>query len=522
MLRFRDLAILVAFLMVGAAFAQDQELVIARPTDALSLDAQQESTAPGAWVYGNVIEPMIALAPDGSLVPRLATSWEYVDDTRLRFTLREGVTFHDGTPFNAEAVKFTWDRALFADPPGRWSGLAGPVEAVEVVDDYTVDVVASVPYGPLLLTASMIYTGVVSPSAVQELGEGYSRNPVGTGPFKFVEWVTNERIVLEANDDYWRGRPELDRVVFRVIPEDGARMLSLRTGEVDMVLNPPPSDLAAFEADPGFEIAQADSVQVYYLGFNLEKAPADDVRVRQAVQHALDVPLIVESVLEGGATVATSVISPGVFGHIDMELSERYPYDPDAAAALLEEAGWVDSDGDGIRERDGERLVLEALPANGRYLRDLEVAEVVQEFLRQVGIELQLDVFEWATTFPLSQEDPLQYHMVTFAWLTTTTDADYTLFSNFHSEELPPNSWNKYRYANDQVDAWLEEARASVDPEVRADLYARVQEQLAVDLPSIPIYNTNELAVHSTAVQGFVTHPVQYILDLYPVSLADQ
>lgn len=516
----RILALVVLVIAGGLVYAQDTELVIARPSDALSLDAQVESTAPGAWVYGNIIEPLIALKADGSIEPRLATDWEYIDNTRLRFTLREGVNFHDGTPFNADAVKFTWDRSLFSDPPGRWSGLAGPVSAVEVVDEYTVDIVSSVPYGPLLLTATMVYTGVVSPAAVEKYGDDYGRNPVGTGPFKFVEWVTNQRIVLEANENYWRGAPELDRVVFRVIPEDGARMLSLRAGEVDMVLNPPPSDLPAFASDANFTVAQADSVQVFYLGFNLEKAPTDDLRVRQAVHHALDIPLIVESILEGGATVATSVISPGVFGHIDMELGERYAYDPERAGELLTEAGWVDEDGDGIREKDGQPLVLDVLPANGRYLRDIEVAEVIQEFMRQVGIEASLDVFEWATAFPLSQEDPLQYHAVSFAWLTTTTDADYTLFSNFHSEELPPNSWNKYRFADPEVDQWLEQARGSIDQEERARLYALVQQRLAEELPSIPIYNTNELAVHSASVQNFQTHPVQYILDLYPVSIA--
>jgi len=518
----KRLLALLLLLLVGLGFAQGSELVIARPSDAISLDAQEESTAPGAWVYGNIIEPLIALNADGSIEPRLATEWEFIDPTRLRFKLREGVTFHDGTPFNAEAVKFTWDRALFSDPPGRWQGLAGPIAAVEVVDEYTVDIVSSVPYGPLLLTATMVYTGVVSPAAVEQYGEAYGRNPVGTGPFKFVEWQTNDHITLEANEDYWRGRPALDRVIFRVIPEDGARMLALRAGEVDMVLNPPPSELAAFESDPAFAVSMADSVQVFYLGFNLDKPPVDDPLVRQAVAHALDVPLVVESVLEGGATVATSVISPGVFGHIDMELDERYPYDPARAQELLEQAGWTDNDGDGIREKDGEPLLLRVLPASGRYLKDREVAEVVQEFLRQVGIQAELDIFEWGTTFPLSQEDPLQYHVVSFAWLTTTTDADYTLFSNFHSEELPPTSWNKYRYSNPEVDAWLEQARGSIDEEERSELYAQVQRQLAEDLPSIPIYNTNELAVHSANVQNFQTHPVQYILDLYPVTLSEQ
>lgn len=518
----RKLLVLILLLVIDLSFAQGGELIIARPSDAISLDAQEETTAPGAWVYGNIIEPLIALNADGSIAPRLATEWEFIDPTRLRFQLREGVTFHDGTPFNAEAVKFTWDRALFSDPPGLWKGLAGPIAAVEVVDEYTVDIVSEVPYGPLLLTASMIYTGVVSPAAVEKYGEAYGRNPVGTGPFRFVEWQTNDHITLEANEDYWRGRPALDRVVFRVIPEDGARMLSLRAGEVDMVLNPPPSELASFESDPAFVVSMADSVQVFYLGFNLDKPPVDDLLVRKAIAHALDIPLIVESVLEGGATVATSVISPGVFGHIDMELDERYPYDVARAQELLEQAGWTDSNGDGIREKNGEPLVLKVLPASGRYLKDREVAEVTQEFLRQVGIQADLEIFEWGTTFSLSQEDPLQYHMVSFAWLTTTTDADYTLFSNFHSEELPPESWNKYRYSNPEVDTWLEQARGSIDEEERLELYTQVQQQLAEDLPSIPVYNTNELAVHSASVEGFQTHPVQYILDLYPVTLADQ
>jgi peptide/nickel transport system substrate-binding protein len=260
-------------------------------------------------------------------------------------------------------------------------------------------------------------------------------------------------------------------------------------------------------------------VQVYYLGFNLQKAPVDDIRVRHAIQHAIDVPLLVEAILEGGATPATSVISPGVFGYVDMNLDELYPYDPEAAGALLDEAGWT-MGSDGIRvNAEGERLVLDTLPANGRYLRDLAVAETVQEFLRQVGIELKLDVFEWATTFPLSQEDPLKYHLVTFAWLTTTTDADYTLYSNFRSDQFAPASWNKYRFADEEVDAWLAQARGSVDAAERADLYRLVQERLAEQLPSIPIYNTNELAVHRAGLGNFATHPVQYILDLFPVTL---
>lgn len=519
----RSLSILVLFLLslgLNSGLAQS-ELVIVRPSDPVSLDANLETTAPGAWVYGNVIEPLITLNADMEIEPRLAESWEFVEPNRLRFYLREGVTFHDGTPFNAEAVKFTWDRALFSDPPGRWKSLAGPIEAVEVVDEYTVDIVAEQPYGPLLLTATMPYTGVVSPAAVEEYGEDYGRNPVGTGPFEFVEWRTNEQIVLEANEDYWRGAPELDRVVFRVVPEEGARMLALRSGEADMVLNPSPADLPGLEADPAFNVAAATGLRVFYLGFNLALPPLDDPLVRQAIVQAVDVPLIVESILEGAATEPSSVISPGVLGYADMGLLDKYPYDPDRAAELLEEAGWTDTDGDGVREKDGEPLVLRMLPASGRYLKDREIAEVLQEFLRQVGIDVELDIFEWATTFTVLREEPLPYHLFTFGWLTTTSDADYTLYSNYRSDQLPPESWNSWRYSNERVDELLAEARASVDIEERESLYAEVQEILAEDLPALPIYNTIEVVALSSNVEGFESHPIEYTLDLYPVSIGE-
>lgn len=504
--------------VLSLALAQNgQELVIVRPSDPVSLDAQQETTAPGAWVFGNVIEPLITLNADMEIEGRLAESWEFVDDTTLRFNLREGISFHDGTPFNADAVKFTWDRALFADPPGRWASLAGPIAAVNVVDEYTVDVVAEAPYGPLLLTSTMVYTGVVSPTAVEALGDDYARNPVGTGPFKFVEWRTNESITLEANEDYWRGRPELDRVIFRTVPESGARTLALQSGEADMLLKPNPADLAFFENSGDFDVLSATGLRVFYLGFNLDRAPLDERLVRQAIAHAVDVPGIVTNLLEDAATVPTSVISPGVLGYADMNLDELYPYDPDQAISLLEAAGFT-RNASGVMERDGEELVLEMLPAAGRYLQDQEIAEVLQEFLRQAGIRVELNVFEWATTFTELREDPLQYDLFSFGWLTTTADADYTMFSNYRSDQTPPGSWNSWRYANATVDELLTQARAETDVATREQLYADVQAILAQDLPALPIYNTIEVMVVGSDVEGFVPHPIEYNLDLFPVS----
>ena len=511
---------IVVALLANAGFSQ-KTLTIARPTDPVSLDPHFETTAPGSWVFSQVLEPLITVNQDMEIEGRLATDWEFIDATRLRFTLRQDVTFHDGTPFNAEAVKYTWDRGLEGDPPGRWASLAGPVAGVEIVDEYTVDLVAERPYGPLMLTATMPYTGVVSPTAAEELGEEFGRNPVGTGPFRFVEWRSNERIVLEANEDYWRGRPALDRVVFRTIPEEGARMLSLQTGEVDMVLLPTPSDLPALEADPNFTVEGAPGVGVVYLAFNLAMPIVDDVRVRQAIAHAVDRQLIVDAILEGGGVLATSVIGEPVFGYSDMELTERYPYDPERALELLAEAGYTQGDDGLLRDADGAPLTLRMLPSNGRSLKDREIAEVIQEFLRQVGITVEMDVFEWATTFELMRGETLDYHLNTFTWFTTTADADYTMYSNYVSTELPPASWNRWRYADEDVDEWLMAARASLDEQERLELYAQVQDRLAEDLPAIPLYGSYEVAALSADVTGFVAHPIQYILDLFPVDKAE-
>jgi peptide/nickel transport system substrate-binding protein len=517
-LRALALILLVATLAAGAAFAQ-KTLTIVRPSDPVALDPQLETTAPGSWVFSQILEPLITLDQDMNVVGRLATEWSFVDPTRLRFTLRQGVTFHDGTPFNAEAVKYTWDRAFLSDPPGRWKSLAGPVTGVEIVDEYTVDVVSSIPYGPMLLVMTMPYTGIVSPTAAEAAGADFSRAPVGTGPFTFVEWRPNDQIVLEANDAYWRGRPALDRVVFRTVPEEGARMLELRTGGADMVLLPTPSDLPALEADPNFIVEGAPGVGVFYLAFNLDRPAVADVRVRQAIAHAIDRELIVDAILEGGGVLATSVIGEPVFGYKDMRLTELYPYDPERARELLIEAGYTPGSDGMMRDASGAVLTLDALPSNGRSLKDREIAEALQAFLRDVGIDVTLDLFDWATTFGLMRGATLDYDLNSFTWFTTTADADYTMYSNYVSTELPPASWNRWRYANADVDEWLKAARASLDRDERERLYGLVQDQLAIDLPAIPLYGSFEVAALSAKVTGFRAHPIQYILDLFPVDL---
>src|SRR2546421_1733233 len=289
--------VLIGLLLVGvlaalvpSADAQKRggTLTIVRPTDPVSLDPNLETTAPGAWVYFNMLEGLLTLDDKMQVKPALATSYEVMSPTKVRFKLRPNVKFHDGTPFNAAAVKFTFDRALRGTPPARWASLAGSLDGAEVVDDLTVDVVTKEPYGPILRTLAMYCMGMVSPTAVQKMGSDFSRAPVGTGPFKFVEWKTNTHVIIERNPDYWGDKALVDRVIFKVVPEEGARMIALQTGDADMVLFPSPAQLPALKRDPKYVVHEVVGGRVVFAGMKAAMAPLGDVRVRTAPLLAVD------------------------------------------------------------------------------------------------------------------------------------------------------------------------------------------------------------------------------------------
>ncbi|MDR7543089.1 MAG: ABC transporter substrate-binding protein [Armatimonadota bacterium] len=484
-------------------------LTIARPVDAVSLDPHFETTAPGAWIYQMILEPLVIMGPDMKVQPKLATGWRVLSPTRIRFTLRRDVKFHDGTVFNAAAVKFTFDRAFDPRTPARWASLAGPIKGAEVVDDYTVDIVTTEPYAPLIYSVAMVYAGIVSPAAVQRLGAEFSRRPVGTGPFKFEEWRANDRISVTRNDDYWGPKAHLDRIVFRVIPEESARMIALRTGEVDMVLVPAPAQLAAFARDPNFTVAQATGLRVVFIGMNLTRSPLSDVRVRRALVMAANRQAILQNILEGAAGPADGILAQGVFGYKPMNLDTLYPYNPQRARALLQEAGFRPGP-DGIMQREGIPLVLTLLSARGRYFKDAEISEAYQAQLREIGVRLDISFLEWATVFTHVRAATLDYHLFTLGWVTTTADADYSLLPMFRSDQAPPRGWNTWRYFNPEFDRLVDAARTNLNPREREELYGRAQDMIARDIMFIPWYTTKEIAVMRSYVKGFVPHPIEY------------
>src|SRR2546429_2304382 len=273
-----------------------------------------------------MLEGLLTLDENMQVKPALAASYEVMSPTRVRFKLRPNVKFHDGTPFTAEAVSSTFDGALNGRPPARWASLAGSLSHAEVVDTLTVDVVTREPYGPILRTLAMYCMGIVSPTAVGKMGPDFSRAPVGTGPFKFVEWKTNTHVIIERNPDYWGDKALVDRVVFKVVPEEGARMIALQTGDADMVLFPSPAQLPALRKDAKFAVHETTGLRVVFVGMHAGLAPLTEVRVRSAMLHAIDTKSIIANIMEGAALPAKGIMAQGVFGFKDMKLEQLYPF----------------------------------------------------------------------------------------------------------------------------------------------------------------------------------------------------
>ena len=494
-----------------AAPVRGGTLTIARPVDSISLDPYRDSSAPGAWVYGLIYDSLLTLSPDMKVQPGLASSWRVLSPSKVRFFLRRGVQFHDGTPFTAAAVKFNFDRTFNPQSPGIWASFAGPIKGATVVDDYTVDVEATEPFSPLLVNMSVVHGALVSPEGVRRAGADFGRHPVGTGPFKFEEWLPNDHIALSRNDYYWSTKPPLDRIVFRVVPEESARMIALRTGEVDMVLLPSLTQLGALQHDSNFTVVSTTGTRTVFIAATLTQPPMDDVRVRRALMMAMDRKAILDNIVGPAGTLADDVMAPNIFGYAPVQLGARYPHDPARARSLLEQAGFKPGAG-GMLVRGDTPLTLTMMSSRGRYPKDSEISEAFQAQMRELGIRIDLQTPEYAVVFSALRAPTLNVHLMMSAWGNITGDADHTIVTIGESDQVPPRGWNAFRYLNPEYDKLAKAARVSLDQAERKKIYAQAQELLARDLPFLPIYNMRNIAVMRSYVKGFVPHPVEYDL----------
>src|SRR5690606_22047395 len=330
-------ALLVGFFGLGSASAQT--LIVAQGADAVNLDPHTTNDQPSSRVRRQIYETLIVMGEDLNLYPGLATSWEQLDELTYEFKLREGVKFHNGETFKASDVKFTFERLLDPATAADAAFLLEVIDEIEIIDDYTIRIKTSAPFSPILAHLAHPVAAILNEKAVTEAGADYGlRVAVGTGPFRFVDWVTQSHVTLERFDDYLGEPAKVARVVIRAIPEGTVRAIELETGGVDIAYDLEPIDRMRLEFNPNIEIFATESLSASYVGFNVQKAPFDNPLVRQAVNYAIDVEPLVEVIYSGQAVQAFGPLSPKVFGaHTELE---PYPYDPQKARELLAEAGY--------------------------------------------------------------------------------------------------------------------------------------------------------------------------------------
>nr|WP_281352520.1 ABC transporter substrate-binding protein [Phytoactinopolyspora alkaliphila] len=424
-----------------------------------------------------VLEPLVALE-DGEPVPVLAESWENPDETTWVFTLRDGVEFSDGTPLTADDVKASAERLI--EMEGPLAPLWAPVESVEASDESTVTFTTSQPLGTLPSTLSLLFIG----SAEQMDDDAYWQQPIGTGPFVVERFVPDERVVLTRNEDYWGDPATPDRVEIVSIPEESSRITALHNGEIDAMSTIPPDQVGEVDSADGIVYETGPSFTYYFIWFNQYQEPFDDVRVRQAMWHAVNVEGIVNDLFGDMASLAGAPIAQAVFGAPALE---HYPYDPDRARQLLTEAGYP----------DGFETEIHWPLEGGPNIRGLAQAFVSDWADVGVTVEpLEKERAQWLEDF-----GNMNWHMNLQTNATGTGDADFTL------GRLYVCSADRMGYCSEKLDDLLTQARASLDPDEREALYAQASQVIWDDAVGIfPADLANNTAYRDN-VEGYVFPP---------------
>jgi peptide/nickel transport system substrate-binding protein len=434
-------------------------------------------------VVGNIgyhlNDPLVWQTAAGEFAPGLAESWTISDDGKeYTLKLRQDVTFHDGTPLNAEAVKFTFDRIMDPETKSQTAiSLMGPYESSEVVDDYTIKIKFTEPFAPFLNSLSLPYLSPQSPTAVEAAGKDYGiTTVVGTGPYMFESYTPDQELVLVKNPNYTWGPPHLmsgggpflDTITIRIIPEDNTRSAALQSGELTFADTLPTQELENLSANTDLTIlSPVQAGSGHSVMMNVTNPPMDDVKVRQALEWATDKQGLIDTVYNGAFKPACSPMTSNVFGY-DPKTCDTYQYDPDKAGTLLDEAGWTMNASTGIREKDGQPLKL------GFYFRgdsnpSREMATFLQNNWKQVGVDLDLQGLEQAGYFDAVRSGK---HHAQF-WWETATDPDVVRIL-FHSANADGGT-NRNRYKNPEMDELIDAAAAESDSAKRAELYAQIQ-----------------------------------------------
>ncbi|MBN1263944.1 MAG: ABC transporter substrate-binding protein [Anaerolineales bacterium] len=524
--------------------AEKSTFIFGRGGDSVQLDPAIVTDGESFRVTGQVLEPLYQYEP-GSTTPIPALATECVanaDSTEWTCTLREGVKFHDGTDFNADAVIFNFDRWKYEDNPYHyesqvfeyyeymWGGFGDNsfIQAIEKIDDYTVKFVLSVPLAPFLANLAMDMFAISSPAAIEANGDAYgmpSVGCVGTGPFKFVDWVEGDHITVEANTDYWGGAPSIDEILFRVIPDDSARFLALKAGDIHALEQAVAEDIAAAEEDSDLYVLARPALNTAYLAFPYQTVEFQDPLVREAVYHAINREGLIENFYGAYGEVATNFLPPLVWGHNDA--IEDWVYDPELAMDLLAQAGFPDglseltiafdiSDAEGnVVYAEGEKIPLNLfyMPVTRFYYPSpKEIGEAMAADLARAGFNTTLELAgDWPTYLGLRREGQLP-GLYMLGWGGDNGDPDNFLnyfFGGLSSaDEVKERDAREGWYANQEVATLLYEAAITPDQADREVIYMQVEQLLHDDVARLWVAHNNTPLLFSNKISGYVPQPV--------------
>ncbi len=478
-------------------------LVIAIPEEPMGLDVQQVTWA--NEVHALIFQPLVVLGPDTTLVPDLALRWEVSEDgTVIIFYLPEGAKFSNGDPLTAEAVKKSIERYRNISP---YAEDFADVEEIVVLDTYTLKLILKNPAPYLWAVLVTVYGAPVNARVAEEIGnDAFNRLPIGSGPYKVSEWVRGSHVVLVRNDNYRTNmpfvtnkgpNPYIDEIIIRFIPEDLTRIAELEAGRVDIVRGVPLDEVKRLRENPNIQLYETLSPGIHYIMVNVLKEPLNDVRVRQAIMIAINRDEIA-AILDNNVIPWYSFLSPSQICYnksVEDLAKSLYSYDLNRAKELLKEAGWVDTNGDGIVDKDGVPLKLTLLsPTDDPALK--KSAPLIQAQLAKIGVSIEIKEYTYDYVRELTREWNFELALRRFSW----ADPDILIYL-IHSE------YGNYTYSNPEVNELLELGRSVADMTERTKVYSRAQEILLRDLPLIPLFVLKEYTAVSKNVKGLIVLP---------------
>lgn len=483
-----------------------KKLIIGRANDSVSLDPSCATDMDSMKVTVNMLETLVKCEEEGNqIIPCLAESWRSSEDgLSWVFKLRQGIRFHDGSVFDADAVVFNFQRWMDAANPHHkgtfsyWNyifgGFPGFVKSVTALSDYSVEIKLNKPYAPFLNALAMPVFGIASPEAIKMYGEYLCENPVGTGPFIFKSWKRNQNIVLVRNDKYWNGAAKVNELEYRVIPLSQDRLEALRNGSIHIADHLRSEDVADIKYDPNLYLHMRPSFNVGYIAINNGKFPFNKREVRLAINHAMDKEKLINDVFDNLAKPAVTYIPPFLWGY--NENLEPYEYNPEKARKLLADAGFA----------EGFKTTLWVMDSSRDYFpKPLQTAQFIKENLAEINIDAEIIVFNWNEY--LKRINNGEHQIALMGWTGDYADPDNFLYTMLASENTKAGLGGNYSfYRSKEADQLLAQARQTTNMVFRRSIYRSLQEIVNYDVPSVPLVHTMPVLASSLAVQGYRPH----------------